>query len=275
MSDERKMITSSDLKEGQSMKMEASNLSADIMLLNVYTYNASPLSDESFNCEMETSNIAGSLSVSPGLSSISEWNSGDRQKRLDFIRDDCLARLKDVRGTNEKARSLSAFMSILALIGMLAKFAFSKNKSLKGKHIDGCGQDQKEYQAFCDCYLLDDSNYEQKLNHKGLSYLLYKYVRCGLLHGGTLTNTRSSTKPVNAKIFLTHSDKSKKSLAEINAAIMQASATNQIEVVLNVFVMCEELEKAIKKMFADTRHEISDSILNTFEAEPPILCINK
>ena len=122
------------------------------------------------------------LSAVPNLSSIPDWNSGDEQKRLDFIKEDCLARLKDVRETNEKAKSLSAFLSILALISMLAKFAFAKNTKLTAKHINGCGPDQMEYQAFCDYYLLGDNDYEQKLNCEGLSYLLYKYVRCGLLH---------------------------------------------------------------------------------------------
>ena len=219
--------------------------------------------------------ITASLSAVPNLDSIPEWNSGDEHKRLDFIKEDCLARLEDVRLTNEKAKSLSAFMSILALIGMLAKFAFSKNQNLKDKHIEGCGPDQKEYQAFCDCYLLCDNDYEQKLNSEGLSYLLYKYLRCGLLHGGTLVNTRHTTKPIYAKVYLTHSGGSQKSLSEINTAIKQASAPNQIDIVLDAFVLCTELENAIGRMFADTRQEIKDSILCAFKEEPPILCANK
>ena len=76
----------------------------------------------------ESTFLMACLSAVPNLNSIPDWNSGDEQKRLDFIKKDCLARLKDVRETNEKAKSLSAFLSILALIGMLAKFARSEER---------------------------------------------------------------------------------------------------------------------------------------------------
>ena len=223
----------------------------------------------------ESTTLMACLSAVPNLNSIPDWNSGDEQKRLDFIKEDCLARLKDVRETNEKAKSLSAFMSILALIGMLAKFAFTKNTKLNAKHINGCGPDQMEYQAFCDCYLLGDNDYEQKLNCEGLSYLLYKYVRCGLLHGGTLVNTRRTTKQINVKVFLAHSGSSKFSLSEINDKIKQATSANQIDVVLDAFFLCDELKKAINQMFSNPPEEIKASILDTFEKEPPILCVKK
>ena len=215
------------------------------------------------------------LSAVPNLSSIPDWNSGDEQKRLDFIKEDCLARLKDVRETNEKAKSLSAFLSILALISMLAKFAFAKNTKLTAKHINGCGLDQMEYQAFCDYYLLGDNDYEQKLNCEGLSYLLYKYVRCGLLHGGTLVNTRRTTKQINVKVHLTHNGSNEFSLSEINDNIKQATPANQIDVVLDAFLLCDELKKAINQMFSNPPEEIKTSILDTFEKEPPILCVKK
>ena len=222
----------------------------------------------------EYDSVSASLSAVPDLNSIPKWNSRNEQERLEFIKEECLAHLKDVRETNEKAQSLSAFMSILALIGMLSKFAFSRNQSLKDKHIDGCGPDQKEYQAFCDCYLLGDNDYEQKLNCEGLSYLLYKYVRCGLLHGGTLTNTRTTTKHIHAKIYLKHTGNCKQTLGEMNSAIKQASASNEASVILDATFLCDELEKAIEKMFLDAKHkqEIKESILKTFETEPPILC---
>jgi len=223
----------------------------------------------------ESTFLMACLSAVPNLNSIPDWNSGDEQKRLDFIKEDCLARLKDVRETNEKAKSLSAFLSILALIGMLAKFAFAKNTKLTAKHINGCGPDQMEYQAFCDYYLLGDNDYEQKLNCEGLSYLLYKYVRCGLLHGGTLVNTRRTTKPVHAKIYLTHSGSCKQTLDEMNDAIKQASASNEVSVTLDATFLCDELGKAIERMFSDAKkkQEIKESILKTFETEPPILCV--
>ena len=223
----------------------------------------------------ESTTLMACLSAVPNLNSIPDWNSGDEQKRLDFIKEDCLARLKDVRETNEKAKSLSAFMSILALIGMLAKFAFTKNTKLNAKHINGCGPDQMEYQAFCDCYLLGDNDYEQKLNCEGLSYLLYKYVRCGLLHGGTLVNTRRTTKQINVKVYLTHNGSNKFSLSETNDKIKQATPANQIDVVLDAFLLCDELKKAIDQMFLNPPEEIKTSILDTFEKEPPILCGKK
>ena len=212
------------------------------------------------------------FSVVPNLNSISDWNTGDEHKRLEFIKEDCLARLKDVRETNEKAKSLSAFMSILALMGMLAKLAFSKNTSFNPKYSNECGSDQAQFQAFCDYYLLGDPDYEQKINDIGLSYLLYKYVRCGLLHGGTLTNTRVTTKLIYAKVYLTHRGSSEQTLTEMNSRIKLASVSNEVSVTLDAAFLCNELGSAIEKMFNDHKQEIKDSILKTFEEEPPILC---
>ena len=128
------------------------------------------------------------LSAVGDLDCIDEWKDGAEQQRLEFIRKDCQARLKDVRVTNKKAKSLSAFVSILSFIGYLSKLAFSKDPSLGAYKQNGCGMDQIIFQSFCDRYLLGDRNFQSKINKPGLSYLLYKFVRCGLIHGATLVN---------------------------------------------------------------------------------------
>ena len=246
-------------------------------LSSIYEYKKDVHDCGTMDGEVVSDFTTASLSSVPSLNSIPEWASGEEQKRLNFIEQDCLARLKDVRETNEKAKSLSAFMSILALMGMLAKLAFSKNTSFTPKLSNGCGPDQAQFQAFCDCYLLEDSGYEQKINDIGLSYLLYKYVRCGLLHGGTLINTRVTTKSICAKVYLTHNGCCKQTLGEMNNAIKQASVPNEVSVTLDAGFLCDELGKAIGRMFADAKQkqEIRESILKTFETEPPILCAFK
>ena len=249
----------------------------DIMndtMIDTYWFHESTLCESDISqCSSESTN----LSSVPDLATIPFWSNGDDSKRLDFIKRDCLARLEDVRNTNENAKSLSSFMSILALIGMLAKFAFETNLNL-GQGIN-CGKDQKQYQAFCDRYILDDSDYEIKINQDGLSYLLYKFVRCGLLHGGTLENNRKSTRRQNVKIYLSHerptnTDSYKTIMSDLNDKIKNASTqTNEVQVTLNAFVLCDAIEYAIIAMFDDKDDKVKESIVNTFKSEPPILCL--
>ena len=70
-------------------------------------------------------------------------------------------------------------------------------------------------------------------------------------------------------------DEFKLSLSEINDNIKQATPANQIDVVLDAFLLCDELKKAINQMFLNPPEEIKTSILDTFEKEPPILCVKK
>lgn len=44
---------------------------------------------------------------------------------------------------------------------------------------------------------------------------------------------------------------------------------------LDAFLLCDELKKAINQMFLNPPEEIKTSILDTFEKEPPILCVKK
>ena len=62
---------------------------------------------------------------------------------------------------------------------------------------------------------------------------------------------------------------------QINDKIKQATLANQSDVVLDAFLLCDELKKAINQMFLNPPEEIKTSILDTFEKEPPILCVKK
>ena len=90
-----------------------------------------------------------------------------------------------------------------------------------------------------------------------------------------MVNTRRTTKQINVNVYLTHNGSSKFSLSEINDNIKQATPANQIDVVLDAFLLCDELKKAINQMFSNPPEEIKTSILDTFEKEPPILCVKK
>ena len=92
-------------------------------LPSTYEYKKEVLDCMATNGDIGSLSATASLSAVPNLNSIPMWDSGDKQTRLRFIVHDCRARLNDVCATNEKAKSLSAFMSILALIEMLAKLA--------------------------------------------------------------------------------------------------------------------------------------------------------
>ena len=220
------------------------------------------------------------MTGSPSLSAVAEldqiptWKKGDEKARLDFIRKDCLARLEDVRMTNKKTKSLSAFISILTFIGQLSKMVFSKDQSLKQYKQNGCGIDQICFQAFCDKYLLNDVHYQSRINQPGLSYLLYKFVRCGLVHSGTLKNGKGTTQQLKVKIFLSHSKSSSQSLKDIDKKIVNASSTSgaTFEYTINAFELCRDLKSAISNVFSSPPQSVRNSILDTFEEDTPILC---
>ena len=74
-----------------------------------------------YNAFLETVKINNGLSSIPSVSDMQDFRNKDGAKFLKFIREDCQARLADVRNTNATAKSVSAFMSIPALIGVFVK----------------------------------------------------------------------------------------------------------------------------------------------------------
>jgi len=255
-------------------------MQTDLSGLNVVQWTTADSSCSSsgmalLHCQdLTNTSTSSSLSSVGELDSIPEWKDGKDEARLDFIRKDCEARLKDVRLTNKKAKSLSAFVSILSFISFLAKLTFSKDSSLNLYKQDGCGLDQIQFQCFCDRYLLRDKSYISRINKPGLSYLLYKFVRCGLIHGATLLNTKSKTNQLNVKVYLSHEEKQNSSLGDVDKHIQitDSHPGGKLELTLNAFVLCKELESAIQAMFADASSSVRESILKTFEEETPILC---
>ena len=133
---------------------------------------------------------------SPPLSGVQIQSDLDRQYRKDSgaffndLQNNLEAMLNDVINTNRQAKSVSSFLSIPAFVGFLSKLAFNKNPSFPDKNADGL-----KYVRFLERFVLGNNAWantrveNQNGDIPGIATVLYCMVRCGLLHGATLTDS--------------------------------------------------------------------------------------
>jgi hypothetical protein len=192
---------------------------------------------------------------------------------LSEIETQCRAMLKDVADTNEKAKSLSAFMSVFAFLGILAKLSFAKNSQYNF-------QDQFDLRAYLtliDRFILgytDTLDPAVVANRHGLAEVLYRKVRCGLLHGGTLLN-KKVLNDEKIVVRLSHSQKDARSLREIDSAIisLQRGELEAVRFIVGAEVMFGEIKKVINAMFHGAENQgadpkVTESILEVYKNEP-------
>ena len=236
------------------------------------------LEEDSLHLTYEFVNEEGESSSTADLSG--EWLTKSQPDKLKFIKNDCLARIEDVRKTNETAKSYSAFLSIPATIDYFAKLAFAQNTTLGtcGK----AGEEKKRYIAFCDKFFLNRSLSVDQPSE--LSRVLYA-VRCGLIHGASLKCTPSQTisrqekqagkeRQCSIHISITQNKEEGESLKDINDKLAEKwdDVNALVEFSLHSGTLCDALKDAVKAMCNDTDEEVSSSIVTAFEEEPPILC---
>lgn len=186
---------------------------------------------------------------------------------VQFVKDDCKAKLKDVRDTNTAAKSISSFMSIMALIGFLSKCAFAHNEKVGKANQKICNSETTRFPAFVNRYFLayDETAYLQADPSDGLAGFMYKVVRCGLLHGETLSHP--DAKFSTSRIWLSHSRGGEKSLVDLDNEIR----AGKMDIVLNAWTLCDAIDKAIDEMFDGVDVNVLDSITEVYRTEPPII----
>lgn len=210
---------------------------------------------------------------SNGISSVVEpaemqkLDSLDHQKFLQQVKSDLKAKLKDVRATNNVAQGVPAFISIFALLGFLSKCAFAYNSTAVKANKKVETSDEVRFIAFVNRFLLNtqDRGYLTAKKKKGLARVLYKMARCGLIHGETLLH---SDKEFNGiKLGISHNHLANESLIDLDKRI----CSGEKDIVLNAWVLCEAIGKAIDNIFADNDSSVIDSIVEVYKHEPPIL----
>ena len=223
------------------------------------------------------------------------------------IKLDCESRLDDVRKTNSKALTLSAFLSIPALIGYLARLACARNDDflvrIKKLSHKKTGFNEGDYKAVAN--QIDGASYLEFVNRfmlqgakadwekdNGVAKVLYGMVRCGLLHGQTLQFNRElkddsyvTTSPVSpetqqrrlGKVIckITHDVKFSRSLAELEKEI-QSAAGAEVELIFCASTLCDEIQKGIGNMFKElcADAKLKESVRRTFELDTPICFVD-
>ena len=226
-----------------------------------------------YNAFLEKVKSDNGLSSVPTVSDMQDFRNRDDAKFLEFIRKDCEARLEDVRNTNTVAKSVSAFMSIPALIGFLSKLAFYENpefhKRVNPKAKDPhCGIDKKSYVEFVNRFMLGETAVNQFQRDDGVASVLYKMVRCGLLHGGTLSNDKIS----DVRISITHNGEAS-SINQIDSQLQGRSGL--VSIVIDAESLCKAIEGGIKNMFETSDVDVIKSAKEVYVKEAPIIILKK
>ena len=201
---------------------------------------------------------------------------------LSSIKMNCEAMLEDIVSTNQSAKSVSSFISIPAFIGFLSKLAFRGNHNFLSTHnlkpnksgyipgFDGLAYVQflerfvLDNQAWQSCHVENDAG-----DLPGIATVFYCMVRCGLLHGATLYDSRNAFTGITVK--LTHEDHPGKTLKDYDLELKKrGTAKPPIEIVLNAFDICNEFSHALSKMFAacNSDSDLLHSIQFVYKDEP-------
>lgn len=215
------------------------------------------------------------LSSIPSTSDMQQFKDHDKDKFLKFIRRDCELKLKEVRDLNKQS-SVSAFMTIPALIGFLSKLAFYENQEfltrVNARRLSNnkpCGIDGQSYKEFVNRFILNEIDTSRYQRSDGLGQVLYKMVRCGLVHGQTVANEDVE----NVRVYLSHSQEESTTLNQIDASLSGRNAL--VTVVFNANVLCDAVEKAIQQMFDGGDSNVISSIMEVYVSEPPIIFVTK
>lgn len=188
----------------------------------------------------------------------------------EFIKEDCVAKIQDVEETNKASNSVSAFMSIPALIGFFAKLFCGKNAVFhKTYNCQEGHDDTKSYLYFVNKYLLKEKF--DFVRTDGLANVLYKMVRCGLLHGVSVGCCQVS----NIKVYLSHQDKGEKKLASVDGQLKSGTGTGVMKIILNALSICEELKNLIPIAFDSATEDERNSIMAVYMEDPPIIFLKK
>ena len=215
----------------------------------------------------QESSIAADDGVSAvqGPSDMQQKEKPNPKEHLAEIQKNCEAALDDIRLTNKNSHSVSAFLAIPAFIGFLAKLSFAENQPFLAKNK--CKKtnqgvllsfDRVAYIQFIERFILQNTNWKNVLpttlsgSSPGISSVLYSMLRCGLLHGMTVVHPSSEFSGILVK--LTHIN-TVKTLGEYDVELKSRTGKNQITIILNAFTLCDEIEKAISRMFFESQSD--------------------
>ena len=116
--------------------------------------------------------------------------------------------------------------------------------------------------------MLGETGQNQFQREDGLAIVLYKMVRCGLLHGGTLSNDKIS----NVRVSITHNGRAS-SIKQIDSQLK--GRTGLVSIVIDAESLCKAIECSIKNMFETSDEDVIKSVKEVYVKEPPIIILKK
>ena len=168
------------------------------------------------------------------------------------------------------------------MIGFLANLSFGKNSTFR-QRFGNSNIDTSAYRVFVRRFILGYSEADAMSDVlsatnggkdcKGLDWVLYKYVRCGLVHSSSLMNERiDSSREITVKV--THSNKIQQDAPTlIDTRIVQRTSGQPITITLVAQELCKWVKSAINLMFtqAQTDSNLATSIIEVFKEETPVI----
>lgn len=227
-----------------------------------------------------------SLSCSATQREVDAWEQtySTTEAKLKQIKAYCKAMLADVCTVNEK-KSVVVFSTLPMFMGFLSNLCFYKNNDA-AVHKDGTLSekvfDNVEFRVYVRRFILDEpkattygmlNSGRMDSQYKGFDWLLYKFIRCGLVHSQSLVDEKEDQDRL-VSVEITH-DKSVsvKSPKEIDAELGNRNPAETYQCVISAAKLIEWIEKSIEKMFeaANEDENLGESIIEVFKASTPVM----
>ena len=189
----------------------------------------------------------------------------------------CRDRLQDVKNTNDKCRTLAAFSAIPAFMGFLSAVSISRNAYLRRKVGNGRKRykidrisDMRQFQCFVRRFILKQRFYTKDFEKMGLDWVLYKIVRCGLIHRSSLVNARADAGR-RIEVVITHDKIPLGSPGEIHKRLL-AKTRGKVKIILSAEMLCNWVSEAMDEIFKKgCSRGFEHSIIINFRKETPVM----
>ena len=199
----------------------------------------------------------------------------------------CRARLVEIRKINDAHHSLTAFTVIPAFIGFLSSIAISRNYYLRQKVGRGGSKryaedrvcDECQFRCFVRRFMIGEKHYVKRSridsDERGLDWVLYKIVRCGLVHRYSLSNARKHAD--HERLFdvcITHSTLDT-DINEIDKMLRERPKRGRIQVLVSASSLCDWIEAGLNRMFdKEMPKGFKHSLLVNFRKSTPVSFIS-
>ena len=169
----------------------------------------------------------------------------------------CIQRLAEIRRINEWSHTPSAFSCLMSFIGFLASLVYEQQNE-----TDAYPKFFHDYikEMYCAKIVRKETGFQVRESghpkNNSWGEAIYSLVRCGLLHNMNVTGKKTEQNQI--KVVLTHMPFQGKGcrvykFGSYKNARLVAQDDQIVTLVINVFDLCDAVQKAIIRMFQKTK----------------------